>query len=276
MKPQNYLSIDEICSLLPSPLNKITKNRSYFVAEDGTKICIVSSRTYNDKGLWYGIYIDELTNDNINYVCLVAGFEGILLIPLSILAKYAEYADFKIYSNAKKRYFIRVKHDDNKILLFHSGYNDVDITKYFISSESDEKYIDLLNSTPIEKIYTDAVNFKDLEEQYKNDTSLRRVRHESRCQKERIAILENHTCQICGFHQSYTNIHGKKRWIIEVDHIIEKAKGGGEIIDNLMVLCPNCHAKKTFGVIKINPDFSVTENGEIIEITDHHLKRSKH
>ena len=86
------------------------------------------------------------------------------------------------------------------------------------------------------------------------------------------AILENHTCQICGFHQAYNNTMGKKRWIIEVDHIIEKAQGGGESINNLLVLCPNCHAKKTYGIIKIDENLNVFENGEKIEISNNHIK----
>lgn len=59
------------------------------------------------------------------------------------------------------------------------------------------------------------------------------------------------------------NENGKTRYIIEVDHIVEKSQGGGENINNLLVLCPNCHAKKTYGVIKINSDYSIEdENGE--------------
>ena len=95
---------------------------------------------------------------------------------------------------------------------------------------------------------------------------------ESKKQKERIAILENHTCQICGFYQSYINQYGHKRYIIEVDHIIEKSKGGGENMHNLLVLCPNCHAKKTYGIITIDDDYRVYENGQEIKIKDHHLK----
>lgn len=72
----------------------------------------------------------------------------------------------------------------------------------------------------IDKIYKDAKNFKDFEIQYAlSDNAKKRI--ESKKQKERIAILENHTCQVCGFRQPYINSNGKKRYIIEVDHIID-------------------------------------------------------
>ena len=67
------------------------------------------------------------------------------------------------------------------------------------------------------------------------------------------------------------NANGKTRHIIQVDHIIEKSQGGGERMNNLLVLCPNCHAKKTYGVIKINPDYTFEENGE-----KKILKQNKH
>lgn len=57
-----------------------------------------------------------------------------------------------------------------------------------------------------------------------------------------------------------------------MDHIIEKSKGGGESFDNLWVLCPNCHAKKTRGVITIDPiKKMVKEKGKVITIQDNHL-----
>ena len=124
----------------------------------------------------------------------------------------------------------------------------------------------------IDKIYEDAKNFKDFETQYALSDNIKR-RIESKKQKERIAILENHTCQVCGFRQPYINSNGKKRYIIEVDHIIEKSKGGGECIENLLVLCPNCHAKKTYGIITIDSNFRVYENGKEIKIRDNHLKK---
>lgn len=40
-----------------------------------------------------------------------------------------------------------------------------------------------------------------------------------------------------------------------------------------MVLCPNCHAKKTYGIITVDKNYRVFENNKEIPISDHHLKR---
>jgi 5-methylcytosine-specific restriction endonuclease McrA len=80
----------------------------------------------------------------------------------------------------------------------------------------------------------------------------RKMRKESQVQKRRIAALEDYTCQVCGFRYEYVRENGKKAWIIHVDHIVEKADNGSEYMRNLWVLCPNCHAKKTYGIIKMD------------------------
>ena len=64
-----------------------------------------------------------------------------------------------------------------------------------------------------------------------------------------------------------------KAWIIHVDHIIEKSDKGSENLKNLWVLCPNCHAKKTCGVITIDlMTKRVSEGGrEVKLLKDNHL-----
>src|SRR5690606_27064942 len=65
-----------------------------------------------------------------------------------------------------------------------------------------------------------------------------RVRIENAKQKYRVACLEEFTCQVCGYQQDYMGKTGIQRWIIQVDHIVQKADLGGETIGNLWVLCP--------------------------------------
>lgn len=66
---------------------------------------------------------------------------------------------------------------------------------------------------------------------------------------------------------------GKRAWIIHVDHIIEKSEKGGEDLWNLWVLCPNCHEKKTRGIILVDLEKKqVFEAGNKIELKqDNHL-----
>src|ERR1035441_2946624 len=80
----------------------------------------------------------------------------------------------------------------------------------------------------------------------------RRVRQENQRQKRRVAALEDYTCQLCGFRYQYVRKNGKPGWIIQVDHIQEKSPQGMESLKNLWVLCPNCHGKKTCGVIAVD------------------------
>lgn len=53
-----------------------------------------------------------------------------------------------------------------------------------------------------------------------------------------VRIRDNNTCQICGL---------KDEEIMQVDHIIPKSVRPDlkTNLDNLMTLCPNCHARKT-------------------------------
>ena len=104
-------------------------------------------------------------------------------------------------------------------------------------------------------------------------TGPRKVRKENSVQKRRIAAIEDYTCQVCGFHCEYVREDGTKAWIINVDHIFDKADGGSENMRNLWVLCPNCHTKKTCGIIRIDVlAKKITERGLQIKLfKDNHL-----
>jgi len=101
----------------------------------------------------------------------------------------------------------------------------------------------------------------------------RKVRKENQLQKRRIAKIENYTCQVCGFRCEYIKPNGKPGWVINVDHILEKNKGGMEQIHNLWVLCPNCHEMKTRGVLKIDiKNKTVSMQDKVIKLhCDNHL-----
>ncbi len=129
-----------------------------------------------------------------------------------------------------------------------------------------------LQTTNIDKIREQAEAFSDYNQQYYLSEKKTKYRKESKAQKIRIAILENNTCQVCNFSCEYINKKGNKSWIIEVDHIVNKAQGGGETIDNLWVLCPNCHCKKTKGIITIDIQKQIVlEKEKIIQFNDNHL-----
>ncbi|MDQ5889921.1 MAG: endonuclease [Patescibacteria group bacterium] len=124
-----------------------------------------------------------------------------------------------------------------------------------------------------ESILKEAEAYKDSGVSHVLDSSPRKLRVENAQQKKRIAKLENYACQICNWSLEWINSKGKKAFRIDVDHIVDKAKGGGEEISNLWALCPNCHVKKTLGVIVINPKtHSIVNEGKEIKMHhDNHL-----
>lgn len=267
MGNNKFLSLDIVMSLLYHKFGNCKKidKRSIYKSEDGEIFAIASSKEYENGELWVSYDINRLRQLGINYLVIIAAFYGVIVLPVDILFHYQQYSN-KVKGGRDN---IRIKFRINKFFLFSKRcYESIDITNYFIENEMELDYLQDYNRS---KILLDAISFEDYKEQYV-EGGLTRIRHESKVQKERIAILENYTCQICGFHQSYLNKNGKKRWIIEVDHIIEKSRGGGERIDNLLVLCANCHAKKTYGIITIGKDLKVYEQGVEIPINDHHLR----
>ena len=124
------------------------------------------------------------------------------------------------------------------------------------------------------KLLEEALGYKDQGVSHVIKDSPHRVRVENAQQKRRIATIEGHACQICGWSLEWTNSKGKEAYRIDVDHIVDKAKGGGEEASNLWVLCPNCHVKKTLGVIVIDPKKKlIMESGREIKLHhDKHLK----
>jgi len=124
----------------------------------------------------------------------------------------------------------------------------------------------------MERVMEEAKEYKDTGESYVMGTALQKRRVENKKQKQRVAEIENHKCQVCGWSLEWTNSKGKKVMRIDIDHIVEKSDGGGEELSNLWALCPNCHVKKTLGVIEIDlKNKKVTEDGNEIVISDNHL-----
>ena len=283
----NYLSLEAINSLLPKDLriknNKGTKYNIYPTESGGSIVATESKylvKNGNYEEVFYSLFLDLAIKENITFISLTIHKEGILLIPNTVFLEIKDKLRTKAYNigrgkskQKQLRYNINARVEPNKIILFKAKEHfEMDLSQYFIPYIDENTIYVETNSYDLNKIYEEAKNFKDASTSYTFKDNVKR-RIESQKQKERIAILENHTCQICGFRQPYINSNGKKRYIIEVDHIIEKSKGGGECIENLLVLCPNCHAKKTYGIITIDSNFRVYENGKEIKIRDNHLKK---
>lgn len=270
-----YLSIDKSLELIGN-CNLVYNKKSIkiYSTEDNQTFLIKSSKLY-ESGIsyWFGITPSALKvsiDQNVDFFCFTIGYEGIIKLPIKILNEYIETADLSLNEekNEIKHYHIRIKFD-REIILYNSK-KEIIITNYLLYDES------IINAdlqiTDLDKIRKQAQDFSDYDQQYYLSEKKTKYRKESKAQKIRIAILENNTCQICNFSYEYINKKGHKSWIIEVDHIIDKKLGGGETIDNLWVLCPNCHSKKTKGIITINLHKQIVlENEKIIQFNDNHL-----
>lgn len=135
-----------------------------------------------------------------------------------------------------------------------------------------EEIDDQIENSDKEKLRQDGLSFVPTDSGYVTKEGVYVVRKDNERQKRIVARLEDYTCQVCNFKCEYTRMNGKQGWIIEIDHIIDKADGGTEELGNLWALCPNCHKKKTRRVILIDPDKKhISENGVTISINDSHL-----
>ena len=56
--------------------------------------------------------------------------------------------------------------------------------------------------------------------------------------KEKVAKIRNGICERCG-HENYA--------ILQIHHIVERYKGGSDNLNNLELLCPNCHMTQHHG-----------------------------
>ncbi|WP_144561561.1 HNH endonuclease [Bacillus mycoides] len=251
-------------------VNKI----SFYYLENNEKLVVKYSKLHDNGVLyWFGVTPNAIAlykSKKISHIVLILGYEGIVKLPIEILYKYIPKAN--VTNNKEngevKRYHITISFNSELLL-----YNSVDkfvLGDYYFYDE--DIVGNELNQKSRDAILNEVKGFIDYKQQYVESEKRTKRRKESKAQKERIAILESHTCQVCGFKEAYLNAKNKKAWIIEVDHIIEKSKGGGESFDNLWVLCPNCHAKKTRGIITIDPlKRVVKEKGNIVQIRDNHL-----
>lgn len=168
------------------------------------------------------------------------------------------------------------------LLSNRSGASEVNLSTHSnqhvipdVAEKEEEEIIteEQIKVSNLDEIYKVAAAFESNLKSYVDVMGQNRSRIESRQQKKRIALLENFACQVCNAQFEFTNSTGEKAFRIDVDHILEKSKGGGEEMRNLWVLCPNCHLKKTIGKIRVNlQKQQVYQDGKLISLHhDRHL-----
>jgi 5-methylcytosine-specific restriction endonuclease McrA len=149
-----------------------------------------------------------------------------------------------------------------------------DFREYYRDTTDDEEKIESqISGKSAQELLEEGKAFKPPSASYVEKVGHYKVRLESAKQKRRVKELNNYSCQICGFSFVYKDAKGRDRKYAQVDHIIDKSDNGTEELSNLWVLCPNCHAQKTLGVIVVDKNKKqVSRNGEKVKFIPGHLK----
>lgn len=241
-------------------MQKVDGRESLYRLKNGETVYFQSSKVHDYKSYgatWQSIKLS--TFEKFDIYCQIIGYEGIVVMPKNALEEYSKVSTSILYDRFHFQFKIWPKLSSITTRGSVFAYR---LENFFIPISYNESIIiDEIYDESLEETIAKALEFKDHEIQYADGFEMTHRRIESKAQKERVAKIEDHKCQICGYSYEYKNKAGASRWIIEVDHITEKSAGGGETIDNMLVLCPNCHAKKTYGAITLNPDFTYTEKG---------------
>lgn len=138
-KSNKCLSYDRVLTLLPKefkPMSIINYRQKLYQSPKGI-ILLKESQIYQpQKVLWSGVDKDILEREDISFLCLTAGFMGILLIPVECLIQYIENNDVSTLKNGRTNLRIRV--DGGKFILYDTNAKELDLTNYFIQDEHTE------------------------------------------------------------------------------------------------------------------------------------------
>lgn len=131
MISEHYLSLKKVNQLLP-PGNKMVAKieRALYSTDGDDPIAIGFSKRQKD-GFWYCMTAGYFARKGVKVFCLVAGNEGIFLIPKKTMGDYCKQANWR-ERNKGRSYFIRIKQREGKFFMFDWGGFNIDITDLFI------------------------------------------------------------------------------------------------------------------------------------------------
>lgn len=138
-KSNKCLSYDRVLTLLPKefkPMN-ITNFRQKLYQSPKGIILLKESQIYQPQNvLWSGVDKDILKRENVSFLCLTAGFMGILLIPAECLIQYIENNDVSTLKNGRTN--LRIRTNGGKFILYDTNTEEVDLSNYFVQDEHNE------------------------------------------------------------------------------------------------------------------------------------------
>ena len=173
---------------------------------------------------------------------------------------------FNVSRERWKEKRIQQKKREKIIADFKEYYKDV--------VEDEDKIENQIVGKSTQELFEEGERFKPPTESYIRKEGSYKVRLDSVKQKKIVKDINDYKCQICGFSFIYKDAKGKDKKYAQADHIVGKEDGGTEELSNLWVLCPNCHAQKTLGVIIVDKKQKIVKkNNQIIKINLGHLKK---
>jgi hypothetical protein len=81
-----------------------------------------------------------LLEKEVSFLCMTAGFMGILLIPVECLIQYIENNNVSTLKNGRTN--LRIRTDEGRFVLYDTNAKELDLTNYFIQNEYNESFQD--------------------------------------------------------------------------------------------------------------------------------------
>lgn len=138
----SFLDFCQINELLPNGkkiLSDHKVSRTTFITQDGEVLPVAPSKLYQKSYYWFSSATDKFIEEGANNICFVCGYEGICIIPISIVKEYNRYSGWKPLKKYRS-YYVRIKKLDHQFFLYSgTEHEDIDVTPYFISYKNETK-----------------------------------------------------------------------------------------------------------------------------------------
>lgn len=133
---EGYLNFELVKGLLPTKYGvekKVGSGRNVFETKSGSLIAFSKSKEFESGKWWYSLFIYDLSEKGVDTVCFVLGNYGIVIVPITLLLEYAKFANYNENYAMGKRFFIRIRKEGTRLLLYQAGHKDIEINDKFIS-----------------------------------------------------------------------------------------------------------------------------------------------
>ncbi|MBQ8221494.1 MAG: hypothetical protein IJZ31_09880 [Bacteroidaceae bacterium] len=121
-------------------MNIINSKQKLYQSPKGI-ILLKESQIYRPQNvLWSGVDKDMLLEKEVSFLCMTAGFMGILLIPVECLIQYIENNNVSTLKNGRTN--LRIRTDEGRFVLYDTNAKELDLTNYFIQNEYNESFQD--------------------------------------------------------------------------------------------------------------------------------------